>query len=66
MLHICIENEILMFLRKKSRRKTEVSFDEPLNVDYDGNELLRCRTSWAPRAISSRKASMRKKTNASR
>lgn len=36
----CIENEILMFLRKKSRRKIEVSFDEPLNVDYDGNELL--------------------------
>lgn len=36
----CIENEILMFLRKKSRRKQEVSFDEPLNVDYDGNELL--------------------------
>ena len=29
-----------MFLRKKSRRKAEVSFDEPLNVDYDGNELL--------------------------
>ena len=36
----CIENEMLMFLRKKSRRKTEISFDEPLNVDYDGNELL--------------------------
>ncbi|MEG0330488.1 MAG: RNA polymerase sporulation sigma factor SigK [Longicatena sp.] len=36
----CIENEILMFLRKKSRRKNEISFDEPLNVDYDGNELL--------------------------
>lgn len=36
----CIENEILMFLRKKSRRRLEVSFDEPLNVDYDGNELL--------------------------
>lgn len=36
----CIENEILMFLRKKSKRKFEVSFDEPLNVDYDGNELL--------------------------
>lgn len=36
----CIENEILMFLRKKSRQKTEISFDEPLNVDYDGNELL--------------------------
>ena len=34
----CIENEILMFLRKKNRRKQEVSFDEPLNVDYDGNE----------------------------
>ena len=29
-----------MFLRKKSRRKLEVSFDEPLNIDYDGNELL--------------------------
>lgn len=36
----CIENEILMYLRKKNRRKIEVSFDEPLNVDYDGNELL--------------------------
>lgn len=36
----CIENEILMFLRKKSRMKAEVSFDEPLNIDYDGNELL--------------------------
>ena len=36
----CIENEILMFLRKKSRRRNEVSFDEPLNIDYDGNELL--------------------------
>ena len=36
----CIENEILMFLRKKNRRKAEVSFDAPLNVDYDGNELL--------------------------
>lgn len=36
----CIENEILMYLRKKNRRKTEVSFDEPLNIDYDGNELL--------------------------
>ena len=36
----CIENEILMYLRKKSRRKNEISFDEPLNIDYDGNELL--------------------------
>lgn len=36
----CIENEILMVLRKRSRRRIEVSFDEPLNVDYDGNELL--------------------------
>lgn len=36
----CIENEILMFLRKKSKRKVEVSFDEPLNIDYNGNELL--------------------------
>jgi len=36
----CIENEILMVLRRTSRRKGEVSFDEPLNVDWDGNELL--------------------------
>lgn len=36
----CIENEILMFLRKTSNRRTEVSFDEPLNTDWDGNELL--------------------------
>ena len=36
----CIENEILMFLRKNSQRKNEVSLDEPLNVDWDGNELL--------------------------
>ena len=36
----CIENEILMYLRKTSRLKAEISFDEPLNVDWDGNELL--------------------------
>ena len=36
----CIENEILMFLRKNNGQKTELSLDEPLNVDYDGNELL--------------------------
>ena len=36
----CIENEILMYLRKYSSIKTEVSIDEPLNVDWDGNELL--------------------------
>jgi len=36
----CIENEILMFLRKTNSQKTEVSFDEPLNTDWDGNELL--------------------------
>lgn len=36
----CIENEILMHLRKKARQKNEVSLDEPLNRDYDGNELL--------------------------
>ena len=36
----CIENEILMFLRKKSKMKVEVSLDEPLKMDYDGNELL--------------------------
>lgn len=38
----CIENEILMFLRKTSALKNEVSIDEPLNTDYDGNELLLC------------------------
>lgn len=36
----CIENEILMFLRKKVRMKNEISLDEPLKCDYDGNELL--------------------------
>lgn len=36
----CIENEILMYLRKNSQRRTEISIDEPLNVDWDGNELL--------------------------
>lgn len=36
----CIENEILMYLRKSSSQKTEISIDEPLNVDWDGNELL--------------------------
>lgn len=36
----CIENEILMYLRKLSSQRTELSFDEPLNTDWDGNELL--------------------------
>ena len=36
----CIENEILMYLRKQSSTRVEVSIDEPLNVDWDGNELL--------------------------
>ena len=36
----CIENEILMDLRKNNKKKAEVSFDEPLNTDLDGNELL--------------------------
>ena len=36
----CIENEILMFLRKASQRRNEISIDEPLNTDWDGNELL--------------------------
>ena len=35
----CIENEILMYLRKSSNSKTELSFDEPLSIDWDGNEL---------------------------
>ena len=36
----CIENEILMYLRRNNKTKLEVSIDEPLNVDWDGNELL--------------------------
>lgn len=36
----CIENEILMFLRKSSQYRSDLSIDEPLNIDYDGNELL--------------------------
>lgn len=36
----CIENEILMYLRRNTKNRSEISFDEPLNVDWDGNELL--------------------------
>ena len=36
----CIENEILMYLRKTAQQKNEISIDEPLNVEWDGNELL--------------------------
>ena len=36
----CIENEILMYIRKTANQKTEISLDEPINMDYDGNELL--------------------------
>lgn len=36
----CIENEILMYLRRNSKLRSEISFDEPLNIDWDGNELL--------------------------
>lgn len=36
----CIENEILMYIRKTNHRKNEISLDEPINMDYDGNELL--------------------------
>ncbi len=38
----CIENEILMYIRKRSNARGEISIDEPLNVDWDGNELLLC------------------------
>ena len=36
----CIENEILMYLRRTGKQKSEVSFEEPLKIDWDGNELL--------------------------
>ncbi len=42
----CIENEILMYLRRNSKTKMEVSIDEPLNVDWDGNELLLSDILW--------------------
>jgi len=48
----CIENEILMHLRRSNKMKVEVSFDEPLNVDWDGNELLLSDV-LAPKTISS-------------
>ena len=35
----CIENEILMYLRKNNKKRSEISFDDPLNIDWDGNEL---------------------------
>lgn len=38
----CIENEILMYIRKNTGTRSELSLDEPLNIDYDGNELLLC------------------------
>ena len=38
----CIENELLMYIRKNNHIRSEMSLDEPLNVDYDGNELLIC------------------------
>ncbi len=52
----CIENEILMFIRKSIKRKKEISIDEPLSVDYDGNELLLsdilgCETDSVSRAM---------------
>ena len=40
MRHAASKTKILMYLRRNSKRKTEVSIDEPLNVDWDGNELL--------------------------
>ena len=42
----CIENEILMYLRRNNKTRSEVSFDEPLNTDWDGNELLLIRCTW--------------------
>ena len=51
----CIENEILMFLRRTCKTKGEISFDEPLNVDWDGNELLLSDImGTAPRSLFSR------------
>ena len=47
----CIENEILMYLRRNSKTKAEVSIDEPLNVDWDGNELLLSEKSMLNKAI---------------
>ena len=48
----CIENEILMYLRRNNKTKLEVSIDEPLNVDWDGNDFC-SRTFWGRRKIRS-------------
>ncbi len=40
MPHVVSKNEILMHLRRNNKNRSEVSFDEPLNIDWDGNELL--------------------------
>ena len=45
----CIENEILMYIRKIGAQKTEVSLDEPINTDWDGNELLLSDILWRTR-----------------
>ncbi len=59
----CIENEILMYLRRNSKTKLEVSIDEPLNVDWDGNELLYL-TFWGRMKIQSIKIlKMRQRKN---
>ncbi len=44
----CIENEILMYLRRTARLRSEVSFDEPLNTDFEGNKLLLCDVLGTP------------------
>ncbi|NLJ81239.1 MAG: RNA polymerase sporulation sigma factor SigE [Firmicutes bacterium] len=51
----CVENEILMFLRRNNKLRSEVSFDEPLNIDWDGNELLLSDVLGTERDIISRR-----------
>ena len=47
----CIENEILMHLRRSNKLKSEVSIDEPLNQDFDGNELLLSDVLWTDKKL---------------
>ena len=58
----CIENEILMYLRRNSKTKMEVSIDEPLNVDWDGNELLEDEVEISLLSKAIRKLSPREQT----
>ena len=53
----CIENEILMYLRRNSKSRQDISLDEPLSTDWDGNELLLSRRTWTGNCCATRSRS---------